>query len=720
MIVPGHRLFPTVAVIITCHNYGRFLDEAIKSVLDQTVIPAELLVVDDASSDDTAEVARKYASSGVGYLRVDVRSAFRARAAGLHATQSEVICFLDADDVLPHDYLERGLPLFESPEVGIIYSDIELFGDRSGRQLMPEWDKVEFDRENFMHAGSLVRRIALEIADAFREPDLLEAHEDWLVWRRVVAAGWIGSKQSAIYRYRRHASAGPSRSQSLRWSYFDNGSLRLIDVTIFTALSGRSSLWPAYCDWLLNQTWPREQTRLFLMDTSGNPAFRASVRSFLADSRYADVRCVDRVVAEPGLADRPRGPNSAAVRLACARIYNQMAREVTTPYVLVVEDDIVPPLGVIDRLLHALDRDTAVVGAPYRARGLGHYVAWDENRRTPSRRRGHPDDRRVRFRLRAAPHLHPARRHLQLRILRADRLRPCFLPSDSSRWLDHQDRLVARMRTSRSRNRLMTPTLPSCDYRNRLPDGLACELLGQLAGVADESLLRISDDACRACCSAGSPGPSRLNPVIASLLDRLAANLRPRSEIERAQVANLRELARRHLAVVYGEDRGSAEPRRAHEACYYLGPPLDASTTPAAPPFALACQHPEHRGVPTTRDGCHRCRDWTDRPRSTPQPLVELLAPLPRCGPAVRTWAVGITASSRPTRTLDWTLDSLGRAGWSSVHLFADGDILVAPRHEHVPTTVRRPAAGAWSNYYLSLSELLLRAGRGRFSDGPG
>ncbi len=62
--------------------------------------------------------------------------------------------------MLPHDYLERGLPLFESPEVGIVYSDIEIFGDRSRRQAMPEWDLVEFDRENFMHAGSLVRRMA--------------------------------------------------------------------------------------------------------------------------------------------------------------------------------------------------------------------------------------------------------------------------------------------------------------------------------------------------------------------------------------------------------------------------------------------------------------------------------------------------------------------------------------------------------------------------------
>ncbi|QEH33014.1 UDP-Glc:alpha-D-GlcNAc-diphosphoundecaprenol beta-1,3-glucosyltransferase WfgD [Aquisphaera giovannonii] len=378
LIAPGRRLFPTVAVIITCHNYGRYLGEAIRSVLDQTILPAEILVVDDASDDDTAEVARGHADSGVGYLRVDHRSAYRSRKAGMLATQSKVLCFLDADDVLPHDYLERGLPLFESPEVGIVYSDVELFGDLSRKQAMPEWDPVEFDRENFMHAGSLVRRMALEIADAFREPDLFEAHEDWMVWRRVVAAGWIGSKQSALYRYRRHASEGPSRSLLQPRNYFDNGSLRLIDVTLFTALSGRSSLWPSYRDWLETQAWPREQTRLFLMDTSQDPAFAASVRSYLAASRYADVRYVARAVSEPGLADLPRGPNSAAVRLACARIYNQMARDVTTPFVLVVEDDILPPPGVIERLLRAFDRETAAVGAPYRSRGLGHYVAWDD------------------------------------------------------------------------------------------------------------------------------------------------------------------------------------------------------------------------------------------------------------------------------------------------------------------------------------------------------
>ncbi|QEH33013.1 hypothetical protein OJF2_15080 [Aquisphaera giovannonii] len=258
--------------------------------------------------------------------------------------------------------------------------------------------------------------------------------------------------------------------------------------------------------------------------------------------------------------------------------------------------------------------------------------------------------------------------------------------------------------------RLVTTSLPPCDDREHAAGGLACRLLGRLAGVSDDSLLRVAEDACLACASSGAPTPMRLNPVLASMLDRLASKLDSQSDVGRARVAELRELARRHLAVEYAGDRDSAEPRRYRVACHFLGPPLDATATPRGPSPALACLHPDHAGVPTSRDGCHGCRDWTDRPRGSPRPLAELLPPPPRLGPAVRSWAAGVTASSRPTPTLDWTLDSLGRAGWPGAHLFADGDVRGSPRHEHLPRTVRRPAAGAWPNYYLGLGELLARS----------
>ena len=113
------------------------------------------------------------------------------------------------------------------------------------------------------------------------------------------------------------------------------------------------------------------------MDTSCDPAFGVS------GPRFWPIPGMPTCGTSLALLQSRAWPTDRAVRTAplCvvpARIYNQMAREVTTPYVLVVEDDILPPLGVIDRLLHALDRNTAVVRAPFRRDDLGHYVAWDE------------------------------------------------------------------------------------------------------------------------------------------------------------------------------------------------------------------------------------------------------------------------------------------------------------------------------------------------------
>ena len=376
------RVGPSIAVVIPCHDHGKYLGEAIESVLSQTVRPDEILVVDDASSDDTAEVARRYESSGVGYRRVEFRSVYRSRREGLAETRSELLCFLDADDVLPLDFLEQGLPLFDRPDVGIAYPDLEFFGEQQGRRSFPEFDRGLLELRNYMSASSLVRRRALEVADAFREADVLDTLEDWMVWRRVIDAGWLGVKHPGALRYRRHPASSPGLSfGSLSRAYFENAGLQYSDVTIVTPLAGRSAFWPAYRDWLTDQTWPRARSHLFLVDSSGDTRFGRQVREFLASSDYPSTRYLAIDLAEPGLADRPRALNSVAVNLACSRIYNRIAREVTTPFVLIVEDDILPPPGVIERLLWAMDTRTAAVAAPYRSRFHQAYVAWDDRSR---------------------------------------------------------------------------------------------------------------------------------------------------------------------------------------------------------------------------------------------------------------------------------------------------------------------------------------------------
>jgi len=358
--------------VIPCHNYGHWLAEAVESALGQTRPPTEVLVVDDSSGDDTPRVAARFAPRGVRYLRVEARSVWEARRAGYDATAADVLCFLDADDRLAPDYLERGLPLFDSARVGVVYSDFEQFGETTGRSDHPPFDRARLETDNFMHAGSLVRRRAVELARGFDPPAPHNSHADWFLWRRLGEAGFTAAKQPALYFYRRHGESMIIDAAKRRVSHYEFADLRHQAVTVVSPLSGRAWAWPRYRDWLERQTWPRGQCSLLVIDSGPTPG----VREWLASCDYPDTRYLAFDPGERGLADRPRAANAGAVRLAVSRIYNRAARAVGTPFAFVLEDDVIPGHDVIDRLMRAMEKRAAAVTGAYRSRFVPGYVAW--------------------------------------------------------------------------------------------------------------------------------------------------------------------------------------------------------------------------------------------------------------------------------------------------------------------------------------------------------
>lgn len=90
---------PMVSIIIPCFNYARFLSEAIDSALGQTYEECEVIVVDDGSTDNSAEVAQKYGKS-IRYLYQENQGHSAARNTGIRMARGEFVVFLDADDVL--------------------------------------------------------------------------------------------------------------------------------------------------------------------------------------------------------------------------------------------------------------------------------------------------------------------------------------------------------------------------------------------------------------------------------------------------------------------------------------------------------------------------------------------------------------------------------------------------------------------------------------------
>ena len=132
---------PLVSVIITSHNYGRFLADAIRSAQLQTLNDVEIVVVDDGSTDDTVEVAQ---TLGATLIRQEQRGPAAARNTGIAATDSKYIALLDADDKWHQNKLELQVVAMKGHGLALCHTDgVLLHGDggeerRSRRECPPE------------------------------------------------------------------------------------------------------------------------------------------------------------------------------------------------------------------------------------------------------------------------------------------------------------------------------------------------------------------------------------------------------------------------------------------------------------------------------------------------------------------------------------------------------------------------------------------------------
>ncbi|MBI1349392.1 glycosyltransferase [bacterium] len=364
------------AIVVTSHNYGRFLAECLESVLSQTPRPREIVVIDDASEDDTRAVAESFATAGVRYLRIEAHNVYLARAAGFAATRAPFLVFLDADDRLGSDYLLQAASQFGDPTVGIVFSDLQLFGDKAGTRVL---NPRPISQMNYIHAGSAVRRVALEISNAFARIPPDDCHGDWYLWRRVLSSGWKARKCNGRYDYRIHANSMQQGRLGWQRSYYCRAALDHEIVTIAVALAGRQNYWPQFRQWLETQTWPHAQCRLLFLD-SGDAEFSAMIRRWLSEQdEYQHYRYVRRPDSQ-GLADQDRRIHADAVQevqRVVPSIYNQLAPLSETEYLLIIEDDILPPTTVIQGLLQGMDGDVAAVSGVYRSRyEPERFVAW--------------------------------------------------------------------------------------------------------------------------------------------------------------------------------------------------------------------------------------------------------------------------------------------------------------------------------------------------------
>jgi glycosyltransferase involved in cell wall biosynthesis len=171
-----------VSVVIPAFNSAKTLATTLNNLNAQTLKPAEIVVVDDGSTDDTSEIAKKF---DVQLIRQENKGAPAARNAGFAKTTGDFVLYCDADVQLQPTMLENMTrALLLHPEAGYAYSDFK-FGWHT-------FDLFDFDSERLQKANYISTMSLLRRENCIGFDESLKRYQDWDLWKRLLVKGVRG------------------------------------------------------------------------------------------------------------------------------------------------------------------------------------------------------------------------------------------------------------------------------------------------------------------------------------------------------------------------------------------------------------------------------------------------------------------------------------------------------------------------------------------------
>ena len=209
---------PSVSVVISSYNYAHFLGATVESVLAQTCPAREVIIIDDGSTDNSAEVARSFGDR-VRFVEQENQGVCAARNNGARLATGDVLAFLDSDDLWLPRKLERQAAAFEAdPEVGLVSCGIRYFNPRG--ETIVEYAEgksgwcakdILLYREpvlNTTASAIAVRRDVFERAGGFDERRELFAAEDREFAYRAAKISKLRFIPEILVDYRVHGGNG--------------------------------------------------------------------------------------------------------------------------------------------------------------------------------------------------------------------------------------------------------------------------------------------------------------------------------------------------------------------------------------------------------------------------------------------------------------------------------------------------------------------------------
>ncbi len=200
---------PSVSILMPVYNTEPYLSEAIQSMLNQTYVDFELIILDDCSTDRSAEVVQTFSDARIVYHRNEVNSGLANNLnTGLKLATGKYIARMDGDDIsLPHR-LQTQVDFLEShPDIDLCSCAMQMFGADNQlwiRDRDPEQVKITMMFYSaVLHASSVFRRDVFEKNNLYYKQETFPA-EDYDLWARAAFFCRMVNLPDVMYLYRMH------------------------------------------------------------------------------------------------------------------------------------------------------------------------------------------------------------------------------------------------------------------------------------------------------------------------------------------------------------------------------------------------------------------------------------------------------------------------------------------------------------------------------------
>ncbi len=208
---------PLVSVLIANYNYAAWVGKAIESVLSQTYQRFEIIVCDDGSTDNSLEIIRRYTDQDKRIKLIEKQNGGQASAlnAAFAASRGDLIALLDADDEWYPTRIEKTIPAFRKPDIGLVTHFLKVVSS-SGKLIRPKtppqleggWLLPKILKNKTLHlcAGSSIS-LRREVAQlVFPLPENLRSDADGLIVYRAAIISLVESVEEVLGLYRQHTS----------------------------------------------------------------------------------------------------------------------------------------------------------------------------------------------------------------------------------------------------------------------------------------------------------------------------------------------------------------------------------------------------------------------------------------------------------------------------------------------------------------------------------